>query len=617
MSLRPIAAQWFELVTVHQELARVMECLANTGAVELEAHSRATDRLLFPGVAEELKQHHELARHYQHYWPAPAAADRRRPEHLSETLKQARARLAQWVAAADPMITVGERLAREAADLEQLRAALQSSAGSWPDLRLLAGAGPKLQVRLLALPAGTLLREVPALVLFKAWQSGPANYVLVVGRAADVAEIEAQLTGLKGRGVPLPAWLPATAAEATAAIDARLAALAQQRAETAAQLLALSQRLSIAAALADIALIEWLNAHAKDLRGSERLAWVTGWTSDMTGKELRRALDACGVRYILRYAEAPAGMAPPLVLHNPGWARAFEIFARMLGTPGRHESDPSQILAVIASSIFGFMFGDVGQGAIVFLVGLALARRVPLTRMLIPGGLMAMLFGVLFGSVFCREDVIPALWMRPLEDPIIMLIVGIAAGMAIIAVGLLLDAVQMHWRGEARHWWGQRAGLLVAYAGLLASPLWWREGLLVAALGALWFVLGAPILATEARLSALGVAAAEFVEQTLRLLVNTVSFARIGAFALAHAGLSVAVLEMASASGRYGYWLVLTVGNLLMIGLEGLVVSIQTTRLMLFEFFVRFLTGAGREFKPLPPPAIAKSTVSEASLGGT
>ncbi len=238
-------------------------------------------------------------------------------------------------------------------------------------------------------------------------------------------------------------------------------------------------------------------------------------------------------------------MTPPLVLHNPGWARAFEVFARMLGTPGRDESDPSQILAIIASLIFGFMFGDVGQGAVVFIAGLALARRVPLIRLLIPGGLMAMMFGVLFGSVFCREDLIPALWIRPLAAPITMLVVGIAAGMVVITIGLLLDAIQMHWRGEASHWWAHRAGLLIAYAGLLASPFR-SEGLLVAALGTAWFIFGAALLATQARLSALAGAAGEFVEETLRLLVNTVSFARVGAFALAHAGLSVAVLEMAT-----------------------------------------------------------------------
>jgi V/A-type H+-transporting ATPase subunit I len=138
----------------------------------------------------------------------------------------------------------------------------------------------------------------------------------------------------------------------------------------------------------------------------------------------------------------------------------------------------------------------------------------------------------------------------------------------------------------------------------MVTPLW-RDGLLVTAAGAVWFILGAAIIVHEGRLIALAAAAAEFVEQALRLLVNTVSFARIGAFALAHAGLSVAVIEMAQASGTIGYWIVLFAGNVLIIALEGVVVSIQTTRLLLFEFFIRFLTGAGRAFKPLPPPALA------------
>jgi V/A-type H+-transporting ATPase subunit I len=616
MSLRPVAAQWFELVTVHPELARIMECLSRTGAVELEARSRATDRLLFPGLDEQLKSHQELARRYSHYWPAAAAADGRPPEELIATLTSARARLAQWVEAADPIIAASEHVAQESADLEQLRAALQSTGSACPDLQLLAGAGPKLQVRLLALPAGTLPREIPALVLYKPWLTPAANYVLVVGRTADVADIEAQLAGLKGRVVPLPNWLPPSSPQALASIAQRLAELSKQRAALTAQLTALSDRLAIASALGDIALIEWLNAHSKDLRGSDRLAWVTGWTSDVAGTALRRALDASGVRYILRFAEAPAGMTPPLVLHNPGWARAFEVFARMLGTPGRNESDPSEILAVIASSIFGLMFADVGQGAVVFVLGLVLGRRIPLTRMLIPGGFMAILFGVLFGSVFCREDIIPALWMRPLSDPIALLIVGVVAGVAIISIGLVLDAAQMHWRGAALHWWGQRAGLFVAYAGLVASPLR-SEALLAAALGAVWYIVGAAALAEKGRMAALATAGAEFVEETLRLLVNTVSFARIGAFALAHAGLAVAVLEMAHASGRIGYWIVLVVGNVLMIALEGVVVSIQTTRLLLFEFFIRFLSGGGREFKPLPPPGIAKSELSGPNLRGT
>ncbi len=115
----------------------------------------------------------------------------------------------------------------------------------------------------------------------------------------------------------------------------------------------------------------------------------------------------------------------------------------------------------------------------------------------------------------------------------------------------------------------------------------------------------------ERRFGTLARAAGEFVEESLRLLVNTVSFARMGAFALAHAGLSVAIVEIATTTGPIGYWIVLALGNVMVIALEGLVVGIQTTRLMLFEFFVRFLAGRGREFKALPPPHIAKTPLSQ------
>jgi V/A-type H+-transporting ATPase subunit I len=611
MSLRPIPAKWFELVTVHNELARVMECLSRTGAVELEARSRPANRLLFPGLGEELRSHHALLRRYQHYWPPPAAAAGRRAEELSGMLAAARTRLAAWAEQADPIIAALEKLAQDAADLAQLRAALRSAGDEFPDLRMLSRAGPKLQARLFALPAGVRLQELPAVVLVKPWQTADAGYLLAVGQARDIGDLETQLRALKGRVLPLPSWLPASPDEAVTAIDAQLAELAGRRAASSAQLQALSERFEVASALADVALLEWLNEHAKELYGSDHLAWVTGWTSDVAGTELRRALDASGVRYVLRLLDGPAGTAAPLVLRNPPWARAFEVFTRMLGTPGRYESDPSQLLAVVASAIFGFMFGDVGQGAVICIAGIALGRQMPLTRMLVPGGLMAIVFGVLFGSVFCREDIIAAVWIRPMEDPIAILLAAVMVGIAIIALGLMLDAIQMHWRGEARGWWAQRAGLLAAYAGVLISLSRTTDGLLVASVGAAWFVIGAAALAPTGRLAAMAQAAGELVEQILRLLINTVSFARIGAFALAHAGLSAAIIVMAQASGRVGYWVVLAVGNLLVIALEGIVVSVQTTRLLLFEFFIRFLTAAGREFKPLPPPDIGKATIQE------
>jgi V/A-type H+-transporting ATPase subunit I len=142
-----------------------------------------------------------------------------------------------------------------------------------------------------------------------------------------------------------------------------------------------------------------------------------------------------------------------------------------------------------------------------------------------------------------------------------------------------------------------------------ASTLW----LILA--GGLWFVIGA-VTSREAaahRLATMGQAAAEFLELASQLAINTLSFARVGAFALAHAGLSGAVVGLADAAGGIGYWLVLVLGNALIIGLEGLVVGIQTTRLVLFEFFIRFLKGGGREFKPLAPPGKGAPAASPAT----
>ena len=91
----------------------------------------------------------------------------------------------------------------------------------------------------------------------------------------------------------------------------------------------------------------------------------------------------------------------------------------------------------------------------------------------------------------------------------------------------------------------------------------------------------------------------------MQILINTLSFARVGAFALAHAGLASAVVALAQASNNALVGaIVLVLGNGLILIVEGLVVSIQTTRLVLFEFFTRFFRPEGREFRPLAAPPV-------------
>ena len=83
----------------------------------------------------------------------------------------------------------------------------------------------------------------------------------------------------------------------------------------------------------------------------------------------------------------------------------------------------------------------------------------------------------------------------------------------------------------------------------------------------------------------------------------------VGAFALAHAGLSLAFTIMAESTGNIvAGLLIMLLGNVIVILLEGLVVTIQTTRLILFEFFIRFLRSSGRTFRPLAAPEHAIAT---------
>jgi len=175
-------------------------------------------------------------------------------------------------------------------------------------------------------------------------------------------------------------------------------------------------------------------------------------------------------------------------------------------------------------------------------------------------------------------------------------------GACVIVLGLLLEAVQYSWGGHARLWWRTRAGLVVSYLAILGAALG-RPTLWALPAGLVWFWIGTAWGEPEARWRALGSAVGESIETLLQLLVNTISFVRVGAFALAHAGLAAAIGGIvAGIELRPLAWLTLAVGNLVVICIEGLVVGIQTTRLILFEFFIRFLKTAGRPFRPLPSP---------------
>lgn len=597
MSIRPVPTRWFEVLVLKKDLGAVLECLAGTGAVQLQ--TRAENAAPEAAVAVGESEYDRLASRYHAWWPVPVAPPPDTVVDPAQKMKEALLVVNDWAAEADGTITELQAAMRERDALATLNRLFSISGADLPDLQRFLNAGPRLASAMFLLTTDADIPESARDLVTTRIADDEGEFLLALGEPGAVSALEATLSAQKCTVLEIPDDLPGEREAARRWIETRLGEIDASIRIGEERLNTLSRTHDLALALGEIRRLRWLSGVVPDVGHTQRLAWISGWTNDPDGVQIERALNDCAIHHFLAFPAAPPGSNPPVTLHNPPWSRPFEALTRMLGLPVEGDADPSIMVSVIAPVLFGFMFGDVGQGFILFVAGLALRRKVPALGVLVPGGAMAMVFGLLFGSFFSREDVVPALWLHPLEHPIALLVTSVAIGAFILLTGLVLDALQMHWHGRAASWRRSHVGLLVAYSGLLVAAFLHRFGLVLAGIGIVWFIAGS-ILEDGLRkgLTAIG----ELIETLMQLAVNTVSFARVGAFALAHAGLSVAVTELADAAGAVGYWPVFVIGNAFIIALEGLVVSIQTTRLMLFEFFIRFLHAGGREFNPLRPP---------------
>lgn len=604
---RPAATRWFEVLVPRAEGVHTLAELARTGAVQLELRPDCSqDCPLSLAVGQHLAEYRRLLPRYLRYWQRGRL--RRGPlvEAPGVIMERALARIRAWQREADPLIDELQTCEEEQVRLKWLWQIIGRIQNSTLDFKLVTGAGPVFGTFCCILPGDAVL-DLPDWALARSvpWEDEQCFMILVP--LEHIAEAKARVQAHKGRIIERPTWLRADAADALVRIGTRRVFLSTRAVHLLAELDTLFEEYQLDAVLGEVAWIDWFSTQVGVLElASDNLAWITGWSDDLNGERLVAALDRAGTRALLRFRPPPDGLRPPRVLDNPRWLQPFELFARALGVPGEDEADPTPLLAFVVPLLFGYMFGDLGQGLVLVIAGLWLQRRFPMARLLVLGGLSAMVFGLLFGSLFALEGIIPALWLHPLSAPLTVLAVPMVFAVALLTLGQLLSGLGALWRGALPHWLLVDAGFLVMYLGLALTVAVPDGGFGWLALGGLGWYLGGAFLVARRWLGALA-AIGHLVENGLQLLTNTLSFARVGAFALAHAALSAAILTMADAAPWWAGVLVLIVGNLVVILLEGLVVSIQTTRLVLFEFFNRFLHGTGRVFVPLAPPPSALS----------
>lgn len=319
---------------------------------------------------------------------------------------------------------------------------------------------------------------------------------------------------------------------------------------------------------------------------------------------------------------------PPTKLKNPKFFKPFEMFIRMYGLPAHNELDPTIFVALTYTFIFGAMFGDVGQGLCLFIGGALLykLKKINLAGIISIAGIFSTFFGFMFGSVFGFEDMIEATWIRPISHmttlPFIgklntVFIVAIAFGMGIILLSMIFHIINAKKAHDTEALLDQNGiSGLVFYGAVVLTVVLFMTGNPLPGTIVLVVMFGSPLLlmmfkepitnklekrlehSEEGKVMFVVQAVFEMFETLLSYFSNTLSFVRIGAFAVSHAAMMEVVLMLAGVETGNPNWAIVVGGNIFVCAMEGLIVGIQVLRLEYYEMFSRFYKGTGREFKP-------------------
>jgi len=358
---------------------------------------------------------------------------------------------------------------------------------------------------------------------------------------------------------------------------------------------------------------------------------LPGWVRDVDVDRVRTVVRPHGGGVVDLVARR--GLVPPTAHADSPTRDAFRPLVTTYATVPYHDIDPTLFAVVAYMAMFGMMFGDVAHGLAILAVGLsarhwrgdraAAAKRV--SPFLIGAGAAAMVFGLLYGEAFGPTGLVPTLWLRPLDEPETLLVVGLLAGGGLLAVTFGLSIVN-RWReggpGLALYDPSGIAGalLLVALgaAGIAVATGrsgWWSVALVPGLAGVVLVFVGL-FVGAGSRASGIAEAVIELFDTLLRLGSNVVSFTRLAAFGLTHAVITAVVWDGTTALWHRSSWLMaagaivlFVVGNAAAFALGALVAAIQALRLEYYELFSRLFASSGRPFTPWHVP-VQRSEIS-------
>jgi len=621
---RPLPMNRIAIQVLNEDAALAAQCLAEEGVFNPETAQPWAEKLPeFPGASyrelyhsararlEKILQHCFL---YGREWKSPE------PRQVSE---RELAELDRWLY--DVWILCSRcqeglrRIEEQKKHIEQLLKTLDNFATLDIDLGLLASSKRFLDVHIGMVPAENVsrLRQAVGLAgytLTPFLHHEGMEHVVVAGLRGRESEIRHVLLAAGWHSATIPPELHDRPEKVRRELEQRAEKVVEET-NVQCQLIETTQKEFIdklMAAAQTLALVAPYVELGDALRGRGGLALISGWAPRKDVPRLRARLQArFGGRFVLTARDPlpeERGRVPSLIRH-PRWLMPFAELVRNYGIARYGEFDPTWLFALTFVAMFGMMFGDIGQGAVIVAAAWLFRRRLKkFTPFIVAAGLSSTIFGAFYGSLFGFEHVIPAVWMSPLTDPVRMLTLAFYWGAGFILVATLLTVYNrtMEGRyGEALFGGKGIAGILF-YLGLLYGGWHWIDagtfgafetaGIVIPlalVLGYQWHHYRAPLA------ERILVVFIEGFETLISYFSNTLSFLRVAAFSLNHVALAIAVFTLAGMMQTTGHWITIVLGNVFILVLEGAIVAIQALRLEYYEGFSRFFGGDGREFRPL------------------
>jgi len=446
-------------------------------------------------------------------------------------------------------------------------------------------------------------------------QGATGCLVVIPVESADM--VRSVLDGSAIRNVSLPERFGGLALNATVeAMHRRLdeipSEISDAEAERRSVLLAHADWLD-ACHTAIVAELELLSA-AGELATTQRAFVAEGWMPraqvDHLKEELDRRLGATVV--VEDTLTSPYDPQAPVLMHNLRLSRPFQPLVGFLELPRAGSVDPTLLMTILLPLMFGAMVGDVGYGALLFVLAAFAGRKLrsraadtpeiaSLVRVLLFGAGWSVFFGVLYGEVFgdlgTRMFGDWALWHeRPSAVALQpLLLFAVALGAAHVGLGLGLGAWQAIRFREYRVLL-DKVGAILALAGLLGLAGWTMGGLPAGAVAPAVGVTAVGLVLVMSLHGSLGIATGAL--DLLGRIGNILSYLRIAAVGLASAHLANVANELGSVGPIWLGIFVATFFHALNLALAAFSPMIQSLRLQYVEFFGAFFVGGGRPFTP-------------------